>query len=34
MRDPFDLKSRVRCSRGSCKGVIVFETALALYVAQ
>ena len=25
VRYSFDFRSRVRCSRGSCKGVIVFE---------
>ena len=34
MRYPFDFRSRVRCSRGHCKVVIVFETGLAFYVAQ
>ena len=34
MRYLFDLRSRVRCSRGRGKGVIVFETDLAFYVAQ
>ena len=33
MRYPFDFRSRVRCSRGYCKGVVVFETGLAFYVA-
>ena len=31
---PFDFRSRVRSSRGRSKGVIVFETGLAFYVAQ
>ena len=30
----FDFRSRVCCSRGRSKGVIVFETDLAFYVAQ
>ena len=34
MRYPFDFRSRVRCSRGRSKGIIVFETGLAFYVAQ
>ena len=34
IRYPFDFRSRVRCSRERCKGVIVFETGLAFYVAQ
>ena len=34
MRYPFDFRSRVGSSRGRCKGVIVFETGLAFYVAQ
>ena len=34
MRYPFDFRSRVRCSRGRGKGVIVFETDLAFHVAQ
>ena len=31
---PFDFTSRVRCSRRHYKGVVVFETGLAFYVAQ
>ena len=34
IRYPFDFRSRVRCSRGHSKGVIVFETELEFYVAQ
>ena len=34
MCSPFDFRSRVRCARGRSKGVIVFETGLAFYVAQ
>ena len=34
MRYRFDFISRVRCSRGRSKGVIVFETGLTFYVAQ
>ena len=34
MRYPFDFRSRVRCSRGRCKGVIVFATDLAFYFSQ
>ena len=34
MRYPFGFRSRVRCSRGRSKRVIVFETDLAFYVAQ
>ena len=34
MRYSLDFKSRVRCSRGRSKGVIIFETGLAFYVAQ
>ena len=34
MRYPLDLRSRVRCSRGRCKRIVVFETDLAFYVAR
>ena len=34
MRYPFDFRSRVSCSRGRGKEVIVFETDLAFHVAQ
>ena len=34
MRYPFDFRDRVRCSRGCSKGVSVFETDVAFYVAQ
>ena len=34
MQYPFDFRSRVCCSPGRNKGVIVFETGLAFYVAQ
>ena len=34
MRYPFDFRSRVRCSRGRSKRVVVFETDLAFNVAQ
>ena len=35
IRYPFDFGSRVPCSRGRCKGVVVFETGcLAFYVAR
>ena len=30
---PFDFRSRVRCSRGRGKGVIVFEIDMAFHVA-
>ena len=34
MRYPFDFRSRVRCSRGRGKEVIVFERDLAFYSAE
>ena len=34
MRYPLDFRSRVRCSWKRCRGVIVFETDFAFYVAQ
>ena len=34
MSYPFDFRSRVRFSRGRCKGAVVFETGLAFYVAR
>ena len=34
MRYPFDFRSTICRSRGRSKGVTVFETGLAFYVAQ
>ena len=34
MRYPFDFRSRVRCSRGRSKEVVVFETYFEFYIAQ
>ena len=31
---PFDFRSRVRCFWERCKGIVVFETDLAFYVAR
>ena len=34
MSYPFNFGSRLHSSRGRCKGVVVFETGLAFYVAR